>query len=92
MNKDYIAEANGNVKPTTQQPVVNKAAAPVQKPTTETPKDRNPYRDSGEDTKLRSMALAYAKDLCVAGKIELTAIPITANGFYTYMISGTLKI
>lgn len=72
-----------DVQKPTPTPVSHVEPPPMPKTTTEKP-------NYAEDTRTRSMALSYAKDLCVAGKIELYAIPMTANGFYTYMTSGKL--
>jgi len=46
---------------------------------------KNPPKDTGGDERTRSMALAYAKDLCVAGKIELGDIYSQADYFIAYI-------
>jgi len=46
-------------------------------------------KEKGEDmVKVRSMALAYAKDLVCEGKTDISAIPSTANEFTAFIISG----
>lgn len=40
-----------------------------------------------EDEKIRTMVLAYAKDLCVAGKIELGEVQTVADNFFSYVKS-----
>lgn len=40
---------------------------------------------SNEDTKLRSMALSYSKDLCIGNKIDVEKIIDTAEKFVRYI-------
>jgi hypothetical protein len=40
------------------------------------------------DTRVRSMALAYAKDLVVAGKVDLAELKSTAEWFEAYILTG----
>jgi len=44
-----------------------------------------------DDTKERSMSIAYAKDLVVAGKIELKEVIIYANKFLEYILNKEVK-
>jgi len=42
---------------------------------------------STDDPKIRSMCVSYAKDLAVAGKIELKDIPKYADSFLNYILN-----
>ena len=42
---------------------------------------------STDDTRLRSMAISYSKDLAVAGKIELKDVTKYANKFLNYILN-----
>ena len=45
-----------------------------------------------DDIRTRSMVLAYAKDLVVAGKVDYKDLKMVAEGMYLYVTSGKLVI
>ncbi len=96
MNKEYIAIAEqiGEHKalppPTTPplntEPLKPSPVAPL------IPHSEPPLVDFGvtntvKDTRLRSMALSYAKDMAVAGKIDLKTIRQLADEFLGYILN-----
>jgi hypothetical protein len=52
-----------------------------------TPAPRAPTIVREDDSKVRSMAVSYAKDLAVAGKIELKELSTYANKFVDYILN-----
>lgn len=79
MNREYIAtaEQTGEHRPTAETtPLVKEAV-----------KMGAEVIGSTDDTKLRSVVIAYAKDLAVAGKIELKDMGRYANGFLDYILN-----
>lgn len=51
----------------------------------EAPQSKSEPVKQESDTRLRSMAISYAKDLVVAGKISLTQMNATADMFLEYI-------
>ena len=47
---------------------------------------------NADDARTRSMALSYAKDLCVGSKIGILDVEIFAEKFFKYIVSGALEI
>ena len=98
MNKEYIAVASQVV--TEQFPEALQPSPESLQSKTEPPKEAKELGGkvaetiktfNESDIKIRTMTLAYAKDLAVAGKIEVSEITMKAEMFYLYAISGKLK-
>lgn len=70
--------------------VVGAKSAPqnVQQAPSQTRQATNSVKGDSEAQKHRSMALAYAKDLCVAGIIQLEKIQNCADEFSEYIQNG----
>jgi len=82
MEKPYVADAKlveGDL-PTTEE-VAKVIDKPLVHPTKPQP------QSNSETERLRSMCLAYSKDLCVASKIRTQDITLFAELFYRYVVA-----
>ncbi len=93
MNRDYIATAK--LVDIGSQPVTRKTMPATKQ--TETPPESTTLAEEAVklgatriptgDDRIRSMAISYAKDLVVAGKIELKDIKACADRFVAYILN-----
>jgi hypothetical protein len=89
MEKEYVASAKPFAGPITrsEKPQVTPTVATI-KAAEDFLKAAPKTATSGDASKNRAMAVAYAKDLAVAGKIQVNEIIVKANEFLTFIESG----
>lgn len=72
--------------PKCQKAIWLDSSAPVQKPATGSIPEQV---KNGDDERIRSMCLAYSKDLVVAGKVQIEQIADMAEQFVEWVKGGT---
>ena len=91
MDKEYIAVASQATTETTPSAPQPKIEPPKEVKDLGSKVAETLTRFNAEDVKVRTMTLAYAKDLAVAGIIDVKEIMMKAEAFYLYAVSGKLK-